>query len=74
MKKNTSVGVLFIWIGPLYMTGWLETHRVLLPSGTPGREDSLTPGCGTRLCSAVNLPPTEAHTDLTGLMVWDPGL
>lgn len=31
-------------------------------------------GCGTRLGSAVNLSPTEAHTDLTGLMVWDPGL
>lgn len=31
-------------------------------------------GCGTRLGSAVNLPPTEAHADLTGLMVWDPGL
>lgn len=31
-------------------------------------------GCGTRLCSAVSPPPTEAHTDLTGLMVRDPGL
>lgn len=52
---------------------WLETHS-LLPPGTPGRKDSLTSGCGAWLGSAVNLPPTEAHTDLTGLMVQDPGL
>lgn len=52
---------------------WLETHS-LLPPGTPGRKDSLTSGCGAWLGSAVNLPPTEAHTDLTGLMVRDPGL
>lgn len=31
-------------------------------------------GCRAWLCGAVGLSPTETHTDLTGLMFWDPGL
>lgn len=72
-RKTPPWGLYLDW-SVMCMTRWLETHRALLPSGTPGREDSLTLGCGAWLGSAVNLPPTETHTDLTGLMVWDPGL
>lgn len=55
------------------MTRWLEAHGVLFLQGRQ-TSDWLTSGCGTWLRSAVGLPSAEAHTDLTGLMVWDPGL
>lgn len=42
------------------------------PGGSP-REDELTSGCGAGVRGAVDLPPTEAHADQAGLVVWDPG-
>lgn len=53
---------------------WAAQVCTLLETSHFTRATGGSSGCGTWLCSAVNLPPTEAHTDLTGLMVWDPGL
>lgn len=48
---------------------------VLPPPGAAGRgvHGELTSGRGAGLRRTIDLPPTEAHADLAGLVSWDPG-
>lgn len=50
---------------------WLWPKGVLPPRAAGSGE--LTSGGGAGLCRTVDLPPTEAHADLAGLVGWDPG-
>lgn len=70
--QEKHIRVTFIWIGLSWQVGWRPMESFFLQGQQTSA--SLTSGCGARLCSAVDFPSTEAHTDLTGLMVWDPGL